>query len=184
MASHIVIFLQKDYQFIHYVLYRTDRVLYLFLNPIRWFYFYLLNPRKWGMGNFMSSKNVYLNYLIQSKAEPMDAMLSYVSPACVQLLSAIAVADFQGQPLTISQIMAMIHLASPGTIHRRVESLRQKGLIDLIYKGNNRRTKYIVPTAAANAYFEKMGDLLLKTLSTDPLRDVSHDHTHELACAA
>ena len=75
----------------------------------------------------MSSKNVYLNYLVQSKAEPMDAMLSYVSPACVQLLSAIAVADFQGQPLTISQIMAMIHFASPGTIHRRVESLRQKG---------------------------------------------------------
>jgi len=36
-----------------------------------------------------------------------------------------------------------------------VESLRQKGLIDLIYKDGNRRTKYIVPTDVANAYFEK-----------------------------
>ncbi|PUE58223.1 hypothetical protein B9Z36_05025 [Limnohabitans sp. Rim8] len=132
----------------------------------------------------MSSKNVYLNYLVQSKAEPMDAMLSYVSPACVQLLSAIAVADFQGQPLTISQIMAMIHFASPGTIHRRVESLRQKGLIDLIYKDGNRRTKYIVPTEAANAYFEKMGDLLVKTLSIESPRHAFYVDTNTLACAA
>jgi hypothetical protein len=132
----------------------------------------------------MSSKNVYLNYLVQSKAEPMDAMLSYVSPACVQLLSAIAVADFQGQPLTISQIMAMIHFASPGTIHRRVESLRQMGLIDLIYKDGNRRTKYIVPTEAANAYFEKMGDLLVKTLSIESPRHAFYVDTNTLACAA
>jgi len=57
----------------------------------------------------MRSKDVYINYLIQSKANPMDAMLSHASPACIPLLGAIAVADFQGQPLTISQIMAMTH---------------------------------------------------------------------------
>ena len=133
----------------------------------------------------MCSKNVYINYLIQSKSNPMDAMLSHASPACLPLLSAIAVADFQDQPLTISQIMAMTHLASPGTIHRRVESLRQKGLIELIYKDGNRRTKYIVPTEAANAYFEKMGDLLISTLAAEPQRQTSSQHiSHELACAA
>ncbi|MEN9619486.1 MAG: hypothetical protein RL406_1723 [Pseudomonadota bacterium] len=133
----------------------------------------------------MRSKDVYINYLIQSKANPMDAMLSHASPACIPLLGAIAVADFQGQPLTISQIMAMTHLASPGTIHRRVESLRQKGLIDLIYKDGNRRTKYIVPTDVANAYFEKMGDLLINTLATEPSgRAPLQGIKPALACAA
>ena len=137
----------------------------------------------------MCSKSVYINYLIQSKANPMDAMLSHVSHACLPLLSAIAVADFQNQPLTISQIMAMTHLASPGTIHRRVESLRQKGLIDLVYKNGNRRTKYIIPTQSANDYFEKMGDLLISVSSKTslchaPHEQLPHVHVDALACAA
>ena len=133
---------------------------------------------------FMSSKNLYINYLIQIKTEPMDVLLSHASSGCVQLLNAIAVADLQGRPLTISQIMAMTYLASPGTIHRRVESLRQKGLIDLIYKDGNRRTKYIVPTPAANAYFEQMGDLLIKTVSKMGEHHEVPQDMRELACAA
>jgi DNA-binding transcriptional regulator GbsR (MarR family) len=132
----------------------------------------------------MTSKNLYMDYLIQIKSAPVDTMLSHASAGCVELLGVIAAADFQGHPLTVSQVMAMIHLASPGTIHRRVESLRQKGLIDLIYKNGNRRTKYIVPTAAADAYFEKMGDVLMKTLSNVRKPHKAREASGELACAA
>jgi hypothetical protein len=38
------------------------------------------------------------------------------------------------------------------------------GLIDMVFEGQNRRTKYLIPTQSANAYFEKMSDAMLKAV--------------------
>jgi DNA-binding transcriptional ArsR family regulator len=146
--------------------------------------FFVFKSTLVGNGECMTAKNLYVNYLIQIKSVPVAEMLSKASAGCVALLGEIAVAEVQGRPLTVSQIMAMIHLASPGTIHRRLESLRQKGLIDLVYRNGNRRTKYIVPTAAADAYFEKMGDVLVKTLSNARKPHKVRVDAGELALAA
>jgi len=53
--------------------------------------------------------------------------------------------------------MALAHIASPATIHRKLDQLRELGMIDTVFEGKNRRTKYLVPTKAASDYFANMG---------------------------
>jgi len=35
--------------------------------------------------------------------------------------------------------------------------LREFGMIDMVFEGKNRRTKFLVPTQAAHDYFEQVG---------------------------
>jgi hypothetical protein len=35
--------------------------------------------------------------------------------------------------------------------------LRELGMIDTVFEGKNRRTKYLVPTQASHDYFENIG---------------------------
>ena len=60
--------------------------------------------------------------------------------------------------------MQLANIASPATIHRKIDELREVGLVELNFEGKNRRTKYLVPTKAAHAYFEKMSDSMLKAV--------------------
>jgi DNA-binding MarR family transcriptional regulator len=62
--------------------------------------------------------------------------------------------------------MELHGIASPATIHRKLDELREAGLIDLVFEGKNRRTKYLIPTKAAHAYFEKMSDSILKAVQS------------------
>ena len=62
--------------------------------------------------------------------------------------------------MTVMQTMAMQHLASPATIHRRVDVLREGLLIDMVFHKGDRRTKYLVPTELADRYFARMGELM------------------------
>ena len=60
--------------------------------------------------------------------------------------------------------MALNAIASPATIHRKLDQLRELGMIDTVFEGKNRRTKYLVPTQAADAYFDKLGKVLGEAL--------------------
>lgn len=79
-----------------------------------------------------------------------------------ELLEIIAVCDHQEKPLTVTALMAMTHLASPATLHRKMDNLITLNLIALHHEGKNRRTKYVKPTANALDYFAKTGAALAK----------------------
>jgi DNA-binding MarR family transcriptional regulator len=62
----------------------------------------------------------------------------------------------------VSQAMSLKNIASPATIHRKIEDLLKVGLVDLIFEGKNRRTKFLAPTKSAKAYFEEMSNAIKK----------------------
>ena len=63
-------------------------------------------------------------------------------------------------PLTITEAMALEEVASPATIHRKIDDLRIAGLVDTEFQGENRRTKYLTPTPKARKFFDKVNALL------------------------
>jgi len=54
--------------------------------------------------------------------------------------------------------------ASPTTVHRRLKTLRKKGLIHLLPDETDNRIRYIVLTAETERYFAEMGQCLSKAL--------------------
>ena len=83
-----------------------------------------------------------------------------------KLLEIIAVRHEQQQPLTVTEAMALAHIASPATIHRKLDQLRESGLVEARFEDNNRRTKFLVPTPQALQRFEALGQALLRATKT------------------
>ncbi|CAN1542914.1 hypothetical protein MCEMAEM4_01852 [Burkholderiaceae bacterium] len=108
----------------------------------------------------MSHQNSYLQFLSLCKFPHTDNLPPNITPDGQALLGIIAVANAEGHPLTVMQTMALQHLASPATIHRRVDTLRESLLIDMVFHKGDRRTKYLVTTPLADRYFERMGELV------------------------
>ena len=65
-----------------------------------------------------------------------------------------------GAKITVLEAMDLAPGASPTTVHRRLKSLRERGLIDLKEDESDNRVKYVVPTRATHAYFAKLGRAL------------------------
>ena len=82
-----------------------------------------------------------------------------------KLLEVIAVRYAQKQALTVTDAMALNTIASPATIHRKLDQLRELGMIDTVFEGKNRRTKYLVPTQAAHDYFEDISQVMHEALT-------------------
>ena len=77
-----------------------------------------------------------------------------------ELLEIAAVCAAQGKPLTVTQFMALTHLASPATLHRKLTNLLEARMIVLVHEGKDRRTKYIHPSGLAIDYFQRAGAAL------------------------
>lgn len=82
-----------------------------------------------------------------------------------RLLEVIAVKQSQGQSLTVTDAMAMVQIASPATIHRKLDQLREMGMIETQFEGTNRRTKYLKMTDKAHLYFSTVGSLIQQAVS-------------------
>ena len=83
-----------------------------------------------------------------------------MNPIEEKLLNLFAVAWHSGKPLTVVEAMGMAKDVSPATVHRRISTLREKGLIKLDIDEKDNRVKYIVGTDASNAYFTHLGKCL------------------------
>jgi DNA-binding MarR family transcriptional regulator len=106
-------------------------------------------------------KSTYLRYLALAKVvQETDKHLIAVDETAKRLLEVIALSHAENRPLTVSEAMALEPIASPGTIHRKLDRLREMGLIDQIFQGDNRRTKYLIPTPVTDRYFDKLGRVL------------------------
>ena len=65
-----------------------------------------------------------------------------------------------GAKVTVLEAMELTADTSPTTVHRRLKSLLQKGLIQLREDVSDNRVKYVEPTEAAQTYFAKLGQCL------------------------
>jgi DNA-binding transcriptional regulator YhcF (GntR family) len=111
------------------------------------------------------SKNIYLRFLTLLQTIEGKGELPSLDLDAKKLLETIAVQHFQGKSLTVTEAMAMSHIASPATIHRKLNALREIGMIETLHEGTNRRTKYLVPTAQANRYFDKHSETMHQALA-------------------
>lgn len=67
--------------------------------------------------------------------------------------------------MTVTDALAMTSIASPATVHRKLNDLREAGLIEQSFASNNRRTKYLTPTKAADKYFSNLGEMMKQSIA-------------------
>jgi len=77
-----------------------------------------------------------------------------------RVLTGLAVAWSRGERVPVLQAMELAPDSSPATVHRRLKSLRQKGLIELCEDERDTRIKYVRPTSVAEDYFARLGKCL------------------------
>jgi DNA-binding MarR family transcriptional regulator len=81
-----------------------------------------------------------------------------------RLLEEIAMQENAGHSMTVSEVMGLSGIASPATLHRKLDILLESGLIKHQFEGQNRRTKHVVCTPAALKYFDRAGRALQRSL--------------------
>jgi Fe2+ or Zn2+ uptake regulation protein len=109
----------------------------------------------------MKSNNAFLHFL-NLTASFENEPIHQIDLQSKKILETIAWRHQSGQALTVTQAMHMDHIASAATIHRKLDHLRDLGLVQTIYQGNNRRTKFMAPTKLSNRYFEKINKVMHK----------------------
>ncbi len=116
----------------------------------------------------MKSKNPYLHFL-NLKERLAHELMPQIDLQSKKILETIAWHHHLGNALTVTQVMQLDTIASAATIHRKLDDLRQSGLIQNTHQGSNRRTKFLTPTKLSLRYFEKVGKLLVKTMRSNEL---------------
>jgi DNA-binding MarR family transcriptional regulator len=104
--------------------------------------------------------NHYLDFLLQLKSTRSESEAVLSDPVCKQVLDEIALAERNKQRLTVSMIMRLRHIASPATLHRKLDLLVQAELVHATFEGGNKRTKYMVLTEAGHKYFQRLSMLI------------------------
>ena len=73
------------------------------------------------------------------------------------LLEAVVLRWYEQKPMTVREAISLTELGSPATLHKRVTRLRQKDMLAAQSEPDDRRAKFLMPTAKALAYFERLG---------------------------
>ena len=82
-----------------------------------------------------------------------------------RLLNMLAVAWHVGKKITVLEAMAMLTDISATTAHRRLKTLRKKGMIALNADEADNRIKYVTSTPTAMKYFAKLSECIGKAHS-------------------
>ena len=110
---------------------------------------------------------LYLQFLrLAQVVETQNTAVRNIDSNGLLLLNEIALQHFAGKTLSVTQAMALKKLASPATLHRKIDALREAGLIEQIFVGKNRRTKYLVPTKDTHAYFAKLSKAIMSAVNS------------------
>jgi DNA-binding MarR family transcriptional regulator len=110
-------------------------------------------------------QSTYLRFLALAQAINSSSEHNDVDETAKQLLNVISVNHAEGKSMTVTDAMALSSIASPATIHRKIDDLRNAGLIEQTFEGKNRRTKYLSPTSLANSRFETLGEAMKQSIS-------------------
>jgi len=109
----------------------------------------------------------YLRFLNFARAVDIQKTpVKNIDSTALLLLNEIAVQHLDGKNITVTQAMLLSNIASPATVHRKLDELREAGLIEQVFEGKNRRTKYLVPTKEADSYFAKMSKAITNAVNS------------------
>ena len=110
-------------------------------------------------------KQIYLRYLVLAETlRKSNIDLSDIDEIGKKLLETIAIKSAQVQPMVVTQTMELSDIASPATIHRRIEILKKAGLIQVVQTEQNQKIKFLVPTQISIDYFDKLGKLMASAI--------------------
>jgi DNA-binding MarR family transcriptional regulator len=104
--------------------------------------------------------NGYLRFLHQVHRARVKGRLTDLEPLCARLLDEIALEDGNATPLTVTGLMGQAHIASPATLHRKMQLLLAEGLIDLQVDPDNKRSKFVVLSKKGLRYYTLMSSLM------------------------
>ena len=83
----------------------------------------------------MNNSSAYLRFLGLTQAVNSEWARTDIDLLALRLLEAITVAHAGNAPLTVSQAMALSAIASPATMQRKLNQLREAGLIEQTFEG-------------------------------------------------
>lgn len=103
--------------------------------------------------------NNYIRFLNESVGipKPQDA----TAHALFELL---CLHDGIGHPMKVTQAMQQPQIASPATLHRKLDDLLALGLVVHEFEGKNRRTKYLKMSTAGRLYTTLMSQAMERAM--------------------
>ena len=113
-----------------------------------------------------SLSKAYLRFLQLAKAFQYDNPEVEMDANERALLDAVALCWYEGQPMTVREAIALDHLGSPATLHKRITRLRQKELLIAFNQEGDRRAKYLIPSEKTLDYFGNLGRNMQKVETT------------------
>ena len=109
----------------------------------------------------MSAKDkysqAYARFLNLARAIDKLSEPILLNPAEERMLQCLAVAWSEGEQITVLEAMALKHGLSHSTAHRRLTSLRKKGLLALKQHDKDARVRFVMQTERAERYLTHMG---------------------------
>lgn len=103
---------------------------------------------------------IYLRFLNLIQAIRELPSFPSVDPVEERLLNALAAIWHKGERITVLEAMSLPVDVSATTLHRRLKSLRSKGMLALQVDDVDTRIKYVIPTERTEQYFSVLGKCL------------------------
>jgi hypothetical protein len=115
----------------------------------------------------------YLTFLSLVARTHAGTMPDDIDPNETALLEIVILSWAKDTPMTVRQTIAMAHLGSPATLHKRLMRLRAKNYLQLQDVAGDRRVKLLVPGQRGLDYVETMGRYLLKAKRSAGMRPLA-----------
>jgi len=109
--------------------------------------------------------NQYLRFLHQVHRLTTKGRFTDLEPVCSRLLDEIAIEYMSESPLTVTGLMGLAHIASPATLHRKMQALLREGLIELNVDDENKRSKFVMLSKKGKRRYEVLSSLMLDMCS-------------------
>ena len=106
--------------------------------------------------------NPYINFVNLVKAISASDTVPKLGHMPRLILDEIALSEFQGNPLTVRQLLLNQSIASPATLHKHLMALRRQGYVYTASVAEDRRSKYLKLTAQGHQYINTLAKALVK----------------------
>ncbi len=118
------------------------------------------------MKNLTDHCETYLNFLRISGDVRKSAAYPQLDLPEERLLDLLATYWSTGKKITVLKAMQMSSDASSTTVHRRLKTLRLKGMLELEMDEDDNRVKYIISTQLSRDYLSQLGKSVIEAASS------------------
>ena len=117
------------------------------------------------MKNLTDQSEIYLSFLRISGDLRKSAAYPPLDLPEERLLDSLAMFWSSGKKITVLKAMQMSSDASSTTVHRRLKTLRLKGMLELQMDEDDNRVKYINSTQLSRDYLSHLGKSVVAAAS-------------------